>query len=63
MKIIIEIETGNAAFEDMGIEAEVGWILQDLSRRINDGLTNAPLAGVKVRDSNGNTVGSVRIEE
>jgi hypothetical protein len=70
MQITITINTDNAAFED-GAEIEVARILADYARRLNDGLTNLELTSVlnnprgryALRDSNGNTVGSVRVTE
>lgn len=57
MTITIKIQTANAAFRENG-DGEVFRIINDAVERIRrDGFTvNAPL-----RDSNGNTVGSVKV--
>lgn len=60
-KAIIQIDLGNAAFEDFpGVE--VGRILRDLA----DKLENIPLDEDRViplHDINGNLVGSLRVED
>jgi hypothetical protein len=65
MTITITIQTDNEAFEDHGVENQLTWILRDLAQKLGDGfLLNATRSsGLHVTDSNGNTVGSVRIEE
>lgn len=66
MEIVIRIKTDNAAFdmENGGPEAEVARILKDYARQITDGLTNAGIGhGRKLRDVNGNTVGSVEVRD
>jgi len=60
-KIGIEIETGNAAFEDD--EAfEVGRILMEYGRRLVAGEMNIHTMGLKLYDINGNPVGTVKVE-
>ena len=54
--ITIKITTDNAAFEDNGKDQEVYNILQEMA----DNWPRAASTG-KVRDSNGNTVGSVTL--
>lgn len=52
MKLIIEINTENAAFEENGELEEVEWILN----------TQLKLKESALLDSNGNVVGSVKTE-
>ena len=61
MTITITICTDNAAFED-DPESEVARILAAYARQLADGLTNLSFAR-KLRDINGNTVGSVEVKE
>ena len=53
MKIKIEMETGNAAFESM---SDVVTALRELAHRIESGQSPS-----KVMDGNGNAVGTVKI--
>jgi len=53
--VIIKINTDNAAFDE-DYWAEVAFILQELSSSLTGGLSNGSR---KIRDVNGNTVGSV----
>ena len=46
----LEFETGNAAFDET---EEISRILRDVARRIETGATSG-----KIRDTNGNAVGS-----
>ena len=64
MKIIIRIDTGNAAFEDNTGE-ECARILRRLSGEMEDhgDFTPAQFSGWILRDINGNTCGSIRTEE
>ena len=57
-KFTVEIDTDNAAFED-DLEAELGSILMTLARKVQSGKG----FDFKLRDSNGNTVGSAYLEE
>lgn len=52
----LEIETGNAAFDDEGKAYEIARILRDLADKIENGAE----AG-SVRDINGNKVGSYEV--
>ena len=54
MKIFIEIECNNAAFEDMGIAAELSMIFEKIIDKAQDD------AFIVLRDSNGNAVGSFK---
>lgn len=63
MKISIEFETENAAFED-DLHGESASLLRDLARKIQ--AQAVPFeAGINIplRDSNGNRVGFCRIQE
>jgi len=66
--IVIEIETENAAFSD-DFEEEITMILQQAKRKIMAQMTrppclcDAPEDVDVLLDSNGNTVGVVRLEE
>lgn len=64
-KIVIELETGNAAFE--GFEAdetfEIGRILSEYAKRLMDGEMNIHTMGVKLYDINGNPVGLVKVSK
>lgn len=68
MKIIIEIDTSNAAFEDHGLGNELMFVFTRAKNKIirqlerPPSLCDAPEADDKVQDSYGNTVGSVRVE-
>jgi len=54
MTFKITIKTDNAAFEDNGMATEMGRILRDLADKIEQG----ELPPLKLRDSNGNAVGT-----
>ena len=58
MKVKIEIECSNAAFDDLpGVE--VSRILEDLAENINfSGLEDG-----SIHDINGNTVGHIQVED
>lgn len=56
MRFTLKIESDNAAMVDAP-QAEVSRILEEVSRLVYEGAS----AG-KVRDSNGNTVGSFKLE-
>lgn len=58
MKLRIEIDLENAAFED-DPGAEIRCILRNVPRR----LTLTEVDSVKLRDSNGNRVGSAEVVE
>ena len=55
-KYLIEIDTDNAAFEDL--EYELSSILRKAAKNLDLGILD-----FKLRDSNGNTVGSAYLEE
>lgn len=55
-KVIIEIETENAAFD--GGEYELARILKEIANKLESGI---PVS--KIRDINGNTIGSLRVEK
>ncbi len=59
MKITITIATDNAAFEDYPA-GEVSRILAELARTVRDREIR-DLDAMKLRDSNGNTVGAVKV--
>ena len=63
MRLSIEIDMDNAAFEDD--PGELGRILRDGSERVDLHLEHAPdtTFSCKLRDINGNTVGSVSLTE
>lgn len=54
-KIIITIETDNDAFQE-DMEQEVQWVLSQVKRALNS-------SSKTLKDSNGNTVGTVKVEE
>lgn len=56
-KYLIEIDCDNAAFED-SLEGELSIILRRASAKLSNGEFD-----FKLRDSNGNTVGSAYLEE
>ena len=56
-KYFIEIDCDNAAFED-NIEGELSIILRKASAKVSNGEFD-----FKLRDSNGNTVGTAYLEE
>lgn len=55
-RYLIEIDTSNDAFEDL--EFELGRILRAAARKVEFGELD-----FKLRDSNGNTVGSAYLED
>lgn len=55
-RYLIEIDTSNDAFEDL--EFELGRILRAAARKVEFGELD-----FKLRDSNGNTVGSAHLED
>lgn len=55
-KYLIEIDTDNDAFEDL--EYELSSILRKAAKKLDSGILD-----FKLRDSNGNTVGSAYLEE
>ena len=62
MRIIIDMATDNAAFEDdsaSGSHTEIARIVCEVGRRFD---TDGPYAG-PLYDVNGNQVGQVRVEE
>lgn len=52
------INTGNAAFEDYGLDAEVERICKRIEERIEEGETSG-----KCMDANGNSVGTWKVRE
>ena len=54
MKIVINIKTGNSAFEDSNTE------LYDIMGRISMAVSDGERGG-NIRDSNGNTVGNYKV--
>lgn len=60
MKLIIEIDCDNAAFEVR--DGEVSRILADLSTKVSGISDLRFLHGYRLTDSNGNTVGKVRVQ-
>lgn len=58
MTITIRLDTGNAAFEDAGKEAEVVRIITEQVCRVFYSLGSTP---TNLRDVNGNTVGTVTV--
>jgi hypothetical protein len=62
MKLKIEIELDNAAFEGESGPEEIAWILAGIADRLPAPLTETT-RGIILRDSNGNTVGSAWIEQ
>ena len=64
MKATLTIQMDNAAFEDSpGLE--LAWILRELSGDIKNNRPNSVFVGnvLSIKDSNGNKVGSLTIEE
>jgi len=58
MKFKIEIDTGNAAFEENGMFAELSRIFGEISNSMASGFVPE-----KLKDLNGNTCGSVEFVE
>lgn len=63
MNIVITINTDNAAFVNQGLEAEVARILRDYARQLDDGLLNVSIGPRRLRDINGDMVGTVEVTE
>lgn len=64
MKLVIEIEMDNAAFEGFRAPSEVHRILKTVSRMVKSRmLCGKPEINDKLRDINGNTVGFVKLED
>lgn len=61
MKIIVQIETSNAAFADH-LEGEVGDVLRKLARNIESGypVLTYNMPDHAILDSNGNTIGALK---
>jgi hypothetical protein len=57
-KVTITINTDNAAFEE-NYNAELGWIVKELGEKIR---RHSDVRGLKLKDSNGNTVGKVEVQ-
>jgi len=58
MKVVIEVQTDSAAFEDY--EAEMRYVLKDVPAM----MANSQLGdSLVLHDSNGNKVGEARVEE
>jgi hypothetical protein len=62
MKITIEFSTDNAAFADNGMAQELSDVLDGV-RRVLVKHASGQNPGMSVRDSNGNTIGQVTVEE
>lgn len=68
MKVIVEIECDNAAFEGKNFVPQVAWILGTAAGKLQRLLGRAPTVcdalevDDKLLDTNGNTVGRVVIE-
>jgi len=67
MKVIVQFNTDNAAFEDYGFATEVAKILDQAESKIANhghriGDKKFEVIG-NLRDTNGNTVGAVCIED
>jgi hypothetical protein len=56
-KYLIEIDTSNADFEE-DLEENLAWVLRTAARRVANGEFD-----FKIRDSNGNTVGTAYLEK
>jgi len=60
MTITIRLKTDNAVFQDGNRDAEIARIVQTIVSDLNDG---GPMnIRTNLRDSNGNTVGSVTVK-
>jgi len=60
MSFRLEINTGNAAFDDEDLAPEVARILSELATKLDDGMYSMN-ADVPLYDVNGNRVGSWRL--
>jgi len=58
MKLRIEFDTDNAAFEENGFYYEVDGVLDRIRRQLRDGYDQA-----YAKDTNGNTIGHWSLEE
>lgn len=58
----LTISTDNAAFDDGNLGPEVARILRDAAARVEYGDVREPGDERGLRDANGNTVGSMRLE-
>lgn len=70
MKVTITFETGTAAWVDEGFGWQLRHVLEQVEGKVMRQLTrepgcvcDAPEADDKVIDSNGNTIGSVKVED
>jgi len=64
MKILIEIDTGNAAFEDYGPAFEAARILGEAAETVGRrGCLPAPDSAWPLLDANGNVVGRISTRE
>lgn len=61
MKAAIEITMDNAAFGDSGHTTELARIFRELADKI-EGMHPNDADGTRVRDFNGNTVGTLSVE-
>ena len=52
MKIVIEFDTSNAAFQDDDKDMEIATIMKDVTNKIYDGFQEG-----RIHDSNGNRIG------
>ena len=62
MKLKIEIELDNAAFDGRNKGPEAARILERTAKQLRENGNLKGYAGCKLRDENGNTVGFVDIE-
>jgi hypothetical protein len=63
MKFTIDMDCGNAAFDDANRDFEVARILRKLADDLEDGRVNANGERKYLRDINGNFVGYARYED
>lgn len=63
MNFILSINTDNAAFDDENINTELVKCLRDLAARVELHSTLIPEQVFTVFDSNGNKVGTAKLEE
>lgn len=62
MKIKIVFKTDNAAFEDNGLAQELSNVLDGV-RRVLVRMASGQNPPMSVRDSNGNTIGTITVTE
>lgn len=64
MQLVVKIDFGNTAFEGDNLEPELARILRGLADGVDNGEAVDPEYGldVRVRDINGNVVGTARME-